>query len=66
VIIGPFLFDGLARFYLTGWPVPTRFLTGHIRAGPKRAGLARLPPLVSVMGRGDEQGIRAGFGPSMN
>jgi len=28
---------------------PARFLTGHIRAGPKRAGLAHLPPLKTTI-----------------
>jgi len=36
----------LARFCLTGQPSPAHFLTDHRRAGPKRAELARLPPLA--------------------
>jgi len=38
VTIGPFLFDGSVCL--------DPFLKGHIRVGPKRAGLTRLPPLL--------------------
>jgi len=37
----------ISNSFIDGWPTrPDPFLASHKRAGPKRAGLAVLPPLV--------------------